>query len=58
MFSRLTRIVTDVVTSPVSVAADVVTLGGLLNERNEPYTATKLKRIGRDTAKVMDDLAS
>lgn len=58
MFSRLTSIVTDVVTSPVTVVADVVTFGGLLNDRSEPYTATKLKRIGRDTAKVVDDIAS
>lgn len=58
MFDRLFRIATDVVTAPVAVMADVVTLGGLVNDRDEPYTITKARRIGSDTAKVIDKLAS
>ena len=58
MFDRLFRIATDVVTAPVAVAADVVTLGGMVNERDEPYTVAKARRIGSDTAKVIDKLAS
>jgi len=58
MFDRLLRIATDVVTTPVAVVADVVTLGGLVNDRDEPYTITKARRAGSDTAKVIDKLAS
>lgn len=58
MFDRLFRIATDVVTTPVAVVADVVTLGGLVNDRDEPYTLTKARRIGSDTAKIADKLAS
>lgn len=58
MFDRLFRIATDVVTAPIAVAADVVTLGGLVNDRDEPYTLTKARRIGSNAAKVVDTLAS
>lgn len=58
MFNRLFRIATDVVTTPVAIVADVVTLGGLTNERDEPYTVTKARRIGSDTAKIVDKLVS
>ena len=58
MFDRLFRIATDVVTTPVAVLADVVTLGGLVNDRDEPYTLTKARRIGSDTAMIVDKLAS
>ncbi|MBO1040422.1 hypothetical protein [Brucella pituitosa] len=58
MFDCLFRIATDVVTAPVAVVADVVTLGGMVNDRDEPYTITKARRIGFDTAKVIDKLAS
>ncbi|MFC0245810.1 hypothetical protein ACFOLL_12660 [Falsochrobactrum ovis] len=58
MLGKLLRAAYDTATLPVSVAADVVTVGGVLNDRDEAYIATKLKRIGHDVAKVMDDLAS
>lgn len=58
MFDRLVRIAADVVTAPVAVVADVVTLGGLVNDRTEPYTLTKARRIGSNAAKVVDTLAS
>lgn len=34
-----------VVETPVAVVADVVTLGGALNDRKEPYTATALSKV-------------
>lgn len=58
MFDRLFRIATDVVTAPIAIAADVVTLGGLVNDRDEPYALTKARRIGSNSAKVVDTLAS
>jgi hypothetical protein len=39
MLESLTKAALGVVTVPVAVVADVVTLGGLLTDRDEPYTA-------------------
>jgi hypothetical protein len=36
----LAKAAVGVVTIPVAVVADVVTLGGALTDRDEPYTAT------------------
>ncbi len=58
MFDRLFRIATDVVTAPIAIAADAVTLGGLVSDRDEPCTLTKARRIGSNAAKVVDTLAS
>jgi len=57
MFGKLISAVTDVVTLPVSVAVDFVTLGGALVDREEPYTVSKVKRLGTDAGKVIEKLA-
>ncbi|THK38140.1 hypothetical protein EHS39_11710 [Ensifer sp. MPMI2T] len=54
---KAARLTVNVVTLPVSVAADVVTLGGELNDRGKSYTETKLKRIGKDASKIVEDVA-
>lgn len=46
MIGDLTKAVVGVVVeTPISVAADVVTLGGVLTEKDEPYTATPLRNV-------------
>jgi len=40
MFESLFKAALSVVTVPVSVVADVVTLGGSLTDKDEPYTTT------------------
>lgn len=57
MFSKLFSAAVDVVTLPVSVAVDVVTLGGALVDRSEPYTVSKVKRLGKDAGQVIEKLA-
>ena len=42
MLESLAKAAVSVVTVPVSVVADVVTLGGSLNDQDEPYTAKAL----------------
>lgn len=42
ILESLAKAAVSVVTLPVSVAADVVTLGGTLTDKDEPYTATNL----------------
>ena len=42
----LTKAVVGVVVeTPIAIAADVVTMGGVLSEKDEPYTATALKGV-------------
>lgn len=56
--TKAARLTANVVTLPISVAADVVTLGGELTDRRKSYTETKFKRIGKDASSVIDDIAS
>ena len=39
MLESLAKAAAAVVTVPVAVVADVVTLGGSLNDKDQPYTA-------------------
>jgi hypothetical protein len=39
MLESLTKAATAVVTVPVAVVADVVTMGGALTDKEKPYTA-------------------
>jgi hypothetical protein len=57
MFAKLLSTAVDIVTLPVSAAADFVTLGGSLVDRPEPYTVSKVKRLGTDAGKVIKTLA-
>lgn len=54
---KAVRVTANVVTLPVSIAADVVTLGGELNDRGKSYTGSKMKRIGKDASDIVDDIA-
>jgi hypothetical protein len=50
MFGNLLKaVVGTVVETPASVVADVLTLGGVLTDKKQPYTADAL-------AKVLDNL--
>lgn len=51
MLESLTKaVVGAVIETPIAVVADVVTLGGSLTDKDEPYTATSV-------GKVMDNLS-
>lgn len=39
MLESLAKAATAVVTVPVAVVADVVTMGGVVNDKDRPYTA-------------------
>lgn len=36
------------VETPLAVAADMVTLGGAITDKNEPYTAAALKKVAEN----------
>jgi hypothetical protein len=45
ILNNLAKAAVGVVSIPVSVAADVVTLGGSINDKKQPYTATTVEDI-------------
>jgi len=48
ILNSLTKAAVSVVSLPVSVAADVVTMGGALNDKPRPYTAETLSDLIRN----------
>ena len=43
-----------VIDVPVSVAADVVTLGGAINDKDKPYTAKAAERLVQNVKDIAD----
>lgn len=55
MLESLTKAVIGVVVeAPLAVAADVVTMGGALTDKAEPYTASALKRVAENVKDAVD----
>ena len=54
MFSSLFKAAVAVATSPVSIAADVITLGGALTDKDEPYTVTQAKTVYKNLQNAVD----
>lgn len=46
----------DVATIPVAVAADIVTLGGVMTDRDNTYTGDNLRAVASDIVKLYDNL--
>jgi hypothetical protein len=43
-----------VIETPLAIAADVVTMGGALTDKDEPYTATALKKVVKNVENATD----
>jgi hypothetical protein len=54
MLESLTKSVINVVTTPVAVVADVVTLGGTLTDRRESYTEESLRKAKENFDDAVD----
>lgn len=52
--SLLKATVLTFVTTPVAVVADVVTLGGTMNDRKETYTESQLKALVKNVENAVD----
>ncbi len=50
LFGQVVRTVVNVATLPVSVAKDVVTLAGAIDNNGKPHTAEKLEQIKREAS--------
>lgn len=56
MFDKFLKSATAVVTTPVAVAADIVTGGGIATDRDEPYTVSAVKAAAKNVGKAIDEL--
>lgn len=56
MFGSLFNAAIDVVTSPIEIAKDAVTLGGLVTGEDESYTEKRLRKLKQDGEEILDDL--
>lgn len=45
MLESITKAALGVVTAPVVIIADVITLGGTLTDRDEPYTSSQISDV-------------
>jgi len=54
MLESLAKAATAVVTVPVSVVADVVTLGGALTDKDQPYTADAVSDLVQNLKNAAD----
>ncbi len=56
ILGKVLKTVIDVATVPISIAADVVTLGGAITERDKPYTVDHVKTVGEDLINICEDI--
>jgi len=43
-------------TTPLDVAKDIVTMGGVMTDKEKPYTAEKLSKILEDIEELSDEI--
>lgn len=56
LFGKLIKTTFDVATSPLDMAKDLATMGGVLTDKREPYTVKKLKKIIKDGGEIQDEI--
>lgn len=54
LINSLAKVAVGVVATPVALAADVVTLGGSLTDKDQPYTAEALADILKNLENATD----
>jgi len=57
MFGNLLKSAAAIAVSPVAVAADVITGGGIATDRDEPYTISAVKATVNNIGKAIDSLS-
>lgn len=55
VFGKLGAAILETVTLPVAAAADIVTFGGVLTDKNGTYTGSQVKRIVKDLEDAADE---
>lgn len=55
MLTSLTKAVVGVVVeTPIAIVSDVVTLGGSMTDKDEPYTATAISKVVENLGNATD----
>jgi len=52
--SDIAKAAIGIVFAPVSIAADILTLGGSMTDRDEPYTVTSVRNVMRNLENAVD----
>lgn len=55
-FGKIAQIAVKTVTLPIEVVKDIVTLGGTMDDQDEPHTIQALKEIVKKTGEAYDSL--
>ena len=56
LFGKILKLGMDIVESPVAVVKDVVTMGGVLTDKERSYTMSKLEDVQDDWDSIKDSL--
>jgi hypothetical protein len=56
LLGSLLKTTIHVATTPLEVVKDVVTMGGVLTEQDEPYTVQRVKKLVDDMKEVEDEV--
>ena len=57
VFGKLSAVVIRTATIPLSVVADIATLGGAINDHGSTYTGAKVRQIVQDLEGAADEAA-
>ena len=52
LFGSILKTAIHVATTPIDLTKDVVTMGGVLSDKNTSYTEDKLKKLGKDLKQI------
>ena len=59
LFGKLVKTAVHTVTAPIEIVKDIATLGGVLTDEEESYTAQRIRKLAKDTKEIgeaVDDL--
>ena len=59
LLGKLFKTAIHTVTAPIEIVKDVATLGGVLTDEEESYTAQRIRKLAKDTKEIgeaVDDL--
>ena len=56
LLGKLLKTGIDIVTTPISITADLLTLGGELTDNDESYTSKNFKRIAEDSVEIYEEV--
>ena len=54
LLKNLTKAAVGIAVTPIDVAADIVTLGGTLTDKDKPYTAARCEQVMDNLEKAID----